>query len=97
MPDSTNNITIYYIGFDNPNIHYQVGNGNWTDVPGIPMESTSEMQGFSHVYTIELGDSNYANVCFNDGHGNWDSRYGQNYYFEKGCYTYSNGTITKIN
>ena len=97
MPDSTNNITIYYIGFDNPNIHYQVGNRNWTDVPGIPMESTSEMQGFSHVYTIELGDSNYANVCFNDGHGNWDSRYGQNYYFEKGCYTYSNGTITKIN
>ncbi|MCH5296051.1 MAG: hypothetical protein J1E85_00105, partial [Ruminococcus sp.] len=45
---------------------------------------------------IDLDDSSFANVCFNDGNGNWDSRNGQNYYFEAGIYTFSNGNIVKI-
>ena len=91
-----NNITIYYKGYSNPNIHYQIGGGSWTDVPGVAMTATNEMSGYTHKYTIDLGTASYANVCFNDGNGNWDSNNGSNYRFEKGNYKYSNGTITKF-
>ena len=91
-----NAVTIYYKGYSTPYIHYQVGNGSWTNVPGVAMTATSEKSGYTHKYTIDLGSSSYANVCFNDGNGNWDSDNGRNYRFEKGTYTYSNGTLTKI-
>ena len=87
---------IYYKGYSTPYIHYQVGSGSWTNAPGYAMTATSEKSGYTHKYTIELGSQSYANVCFNDGKGNWDSRNGANYRFEKGTYTYSNGTMTKI-
>ena len=91
-----NVITIYYKGYSTPYIHYQVGNGNWTAVPGVAMTATNEKSGYTHKYTINLGTSTYANVCFNNGNGSWDSRNGQNYHFEKGTYTFSNGNMTKI-
>ena len=93
---SENVITIYYKGYSTPYIHYQVGNGSWTDAPGYKMTSTNEKSGYTHKYTINLGTSTYANVCFNNGNGSWDSRNGQNYHFEKGTYTFSNGNMTKI-
>ena len=93
---SENVITIYYKGYSTPYIHYQVGNGNWTAVPGVAMTATNEKTGYTHKYTIDLGASTYANVCFNNGNGSWDSRNGQNYHFEKGTYTFSNGNMTKI-
>ena len=93
---SENVITIYYKGYSTPYIHYQVGNGNWTAVPGVAMTATNEKSGYTHKYTINLGASTYANVCFNNGNGSWDSRNGQNYHFEKGTYTFSNGNMTKI-
>ena len=89
-----NQITIYYKGYSTPYIHYQTGSGTWTTAPGKAMTKTSELSGYTHKYTIDLGNATYANVCFNDGNNNWDSRNGANYYFEKGTYTYSNGTIT---
>lgn len=90
-----NNITSYYKGYDTPYIHYQVGNGSWSSVPGYAMPAVNEIRGYTHKYTIHLGAENYANVCFNDGHGNWDSRNGANYRFEAGTYTYSNGQINE--
>ena len=93
---SENVVTIYYKGYSTPYIHYQVGNGSWTDAPGNKMTSTNEKTGYTHKYTIDLGTSTYANVCFNNGNGSWDSRNGQNYHFEKGTYTFSNGNMTKI-
>ena len=93
---SENVVTIYYKGYSTPYIHYQVGNGNWTAVPGVAMTATNEKSGYTHKYTINLGTSTYANVCFNNGNGSWDSRNGQNYHFEKGTYTFSNGNMTKI-
>ena len=88
-----NNVTIYYKGYSNPNIH---GSGSWTAVPGIAMTATNELSGYTHKYTIDLGNASYANVCFNDGNGNWDSRNGANYRFEKGTYKFSNGNITRV-
>ena len=93
---SENVVTIYYKGYSTPYIHYQVGNGSWTDAPGNKMTSTNEKTCYTHKYTIDLGTSTYANVCFNNGNGSWDSRNGQNYHFEKGTYTFSNGNMTKI-
>ena len=65
-----NSITMYYKGYSNPNIHYQVGSGSWTNVPGVAMTATNEVSGYTHKYTINLGNATYANVCFNDGNGN---------------------------
>ena len=96
LEKTSNKLTIYYKGYSNPNIHYQVGDGAWTDVPGIKMAPTNELSGYTHKYTIDLRDAQYANVCFNDGNGNWDSRNGFNYRFEAGVYTYQNGVQTKI-
>lgn len=93
LSPNDNNITIYYKGYDTPYIHYQIGNGNWTSVPGYAMPAVNEIRGYTHKYTIHLGTENYANVCFNDGHGNWDSKNGSNYRFETGTYTYSDGQI----
>lgn len=94
-PDK-NAVTIYYKGYSSPYIHYQVGDGNWTTVPGKAITPDTTVDGYIHTYTIDLGTSDYANVCFNDGNNNWDSRNGQNYHFEKGTYTFSNGNMTKI-
>nr|WP_296078183.1 carbohydrate binding domain-containing protein [uncultured Ruminococcus sp.] len=94
-PDK-NAVTIYYKGYSSPYIHYQVGDGNWTTVPGKAMIPDTTVDGYTHTYTIDLGTSTYANVCFNNGNGSWDSRNGQNYHFEKGTYTFSNGNMTKI-
>ncbi|MCR5609796.1 MAG: hypothetical protein K6G26_12115 [Lachnospiraceae bacterium] len=87
---------IYYAGYSNPYIHYCVDGGNWTNVPGIAMEKTSEMSGFTHKAVIELNKADGVTVCFNDGNNNWDSANGNNYRFEKGVYTYKQGNITKI-
>ena len=95
-PVPENTITIYYKGYANPNIHYQVGSGSWTNVPGVAMTATSEVPGYTHKYTIDLGSASYANVCFNDGNNNWDSNNGANYRFTKGTYKFSNGTITAM-
>ncbi len=95
-PAPTNTVTIYYKGYANPNIHYQVGSGAWTSVPGVAMTKTSEVSGYTHKYTIDLGSASYANVCFNDGNGHWDSNNGSNYRFTQGTYKFSNGTITAM-
>jgi len=96
LEKASNTLTIYYKGYDNPNIHYQVGDSAWTNVPGVKMAASNDLSGYTHKYTIDLGDAQYANVCFNDGNGNWDSQNGFNYRFEAGVYTYQNGIQTKI-
>lgn len=93
---SDNTLTIYYKGYNTPYIHYQIGSGEWTTAPGKEMIATDEKVGYTHKYSIDLGSSDYANICFNDGNGNWDSCNGKNYRFEAGVYTYSNGQMQKI-
>lgn len=88
--------TIYYNGYSNPYIHYKVGDGSWTDVPGVVMEESTDVEGYPYKAVINLGDSASATVCFNDGNGTWDNNNRKNYTFGAGYYTYSNGTITKI-
>ena len=94
---SLNITTIYYKGYDNPYIHYRIGNGEWTVAPGIKMIATNELSGYSHKAEIDLGTATILTTCFNNGSGSWDSNNGNNYSFSVGSYTYTNGKITKIN
>lgn len=89
-------VTIYYSGYNNPNIHYQVGNGTWTSVPGVKMNKSNTVSGYEYEYTIQLGSADYVNFCFNDGNGNWDSNNGNNYRAYAGKYTFKNGVLNSI-
>lgn len=92
-----NKTFIYYKGYDNPNIHYKVGNGAWTVVPGVKMVRTSDVEGYPYMAEIDLGDSKTLTACFNNGNGVWDNNGGKDYTFEAGYYTICNGVINKIN
>lgn len=95
-PEAGSRVAVIYYNnsWNEAYIHYSVGNYGWTQVPGVKME-VSDKEGFRWMYTIDLKDASSGSVCFNDGHGNWDSKYGQNYYFEAGEYEVSNGNIVK--
>ncbi len=88
-------ITIYYYtGWSNPNIHYQIGNGDWTTSPGTSMNN-SDKNGYK-VITIDMGSETTMKCCFNDGNNNWDNNNGQDYYFGSlGTYTVKDGNISK--
>lgn len=92
-----NKAVIYYNNnsWTNANIHYQVDNGSWTNVLGVSM-SSSDIDGYTWMYVIDLGDQNGANICFNNGNGNWDSRNGANYRVGNGKYAVENGNIVSI-
>lgn len=88
-----NKVTVYYKkGYATPYIHYRAVGGTWTTAPGIQME-TAEVSGYAKA-TIDIGNAAQAEICFNNGSGQWDSNNGQNYLFGTGTWTYSNGVIT---
>ena len=90
-----NTITVYYYtSWSSPNIHYQIGSGSWTSVPGVRMSSSS-ISGYK-VITIDLDTNTTLTCCFNDSNNNWDNNSGKNYYLDStGTYSIKNGTITK--
>jgi len=63
------------LGFSNVYLHYRDDEKNWTLLPGIPMNNDG--MGWYSVEIDDLGDLEFA---FNDGAGNWDSDYANNYY-----------------
>ncbi len=94
---ANNTVTVYYSNsnYSSANIHYQVGYGSWTDVPGVAMNA-SDRSEYTWMYTIELGDSDSANVCFNENGNNWDSRNAQNYQVYSGNYAIVNGNVINL-
>jgi len=95
---SGNIVTVYYkkSSFSKAYIHYKVGSGSWTTIPGVKME-TSNLDGYTWMYTIALGTATDATVCFNDGAGTWDSNNGSNYKVYAGCYGIKSGIIYNLN
>ena len=90
-------VTIYYSGFNNPNIHYKNDTGSWTKVPGKQMDSNSDVSGYSYKYVIPINkEGGSAEICFNDGNNNWDNNGEQNYKVSEGAYGIKNGTVTQI-
>lgn len=90
---STSSITLYYqTSWSNPNIHYKIGNGSWTTVPGVPMSSAS----YNGYKTITIEQASSLTFCLNDGNGNWDNNNSNDYTINSpGTYTLSNGVITQ--
>ncbi|MBQ3601177.1 MAG: hypothetical protein II992_08280 [Lachnospiraceae bacterium] len=92
-----NTLTLYYnTEWTNAYVHYKVGNGNWTAVPGVAMESTNEQAGYKYKKVIDLGTATTATVCFNNGSGSWDSKNGTNYTIAAGSYGVKDGNVYKI-
>ncbi len=83
-----NNAVIYYRGYENPYIHYKVGNGSWTSDAGIPMTKNMERRGYTHKYVIELADSSETTFYFSDGNDNIDNNNGQYFIASKGLNYY---------
>ena len=71
----------------NAYIHYKVGNGQWTKVPGVKMDKDEASGTYS--YTIPLGNAKNVTVCFTDGKGKWDNNNKKNYVFEAGMHMVS--------
>jgi alpha-amylase len=91
---SSNELTVYYYtGWKNPRIHYQVGSGSWTDVPGKKMTSSS-VSGYK-MATINMGTDTTVTACFNNGSNSWDNNGNKNYSFSAGTYTVKNGVVKK--
>ncbi len=85
---SSNNIIIYYRGYDNPKIHYKVGNGSWTTASGVPMIENKERRGYDHKYIIESSELTSVTLYFSDDEGNVDDNNGQYYIATKGLNYY---------
>lgn len=96
-PD-TNTATVYYANssWSNAYIHYKVGDGQWTTVPGKQMSKSSEQSGYTWKYEIDLGTGDRATVCFNNGSGSWDSKNGANYTVYTGVSGIKNETVTPL-
>ena len=98
------NAVIYYIGYDNPTLHYKNGNGDFT---AVKMEENSERHGALYKYIVYdvAGD---VSLYFSDENGNMDdngtklysAQKGLNFYYTKNqrqklCiadFDFSNGT-----
>lgn len=94
--------TIYYSNssWDKAYIHYCINNGNWTTVPGIQMETSNDVNGYTWKYEIDLSNKkadSTITICFNNGNNSWDSHNGNNYTIGAGAYGIKNGTIEKLN
>lgn len=86
---TTSNIVVYYIGFDEPNLHYKKpGSSTFTKVK---MEANDERHGYKYKYVLEDTTPN-AQIYFSDDNGKIDNNNGNyytanvglNYYFTKG-------------
>lgn len=93
-----NRAIIYYANssWSAANIHYMIGDGEWTKVPGVAMEKNSEQSGYTWMYVIELGEETEATICFNNGNDSWDSRDELNYSVGVGTYGVKNGVVTEL-
>ncbi len=94
---ASNTVKVYYknSSWSKAYVHYKV-NGSWTSVPGVKMEA-SDRSDYTWMYTIDLGDTTSATLCFNNGSGSWDSRNGSNYTVGTGIYGISGNNTVKLN
>jgi alpha-amylase len=93
-PQAPANVTIYYnTNWTSPHIHYAIGNGNWTTLPGRALSPASHYPGYYEV-TIPLEDDATLTAAFNNGASSWDNNRGRDYRFPAGIHTVRDGQIT---
>ena len=54
---------------------------------------SSDSPRYTWMYVIDLGEETSANICFNDGNGNWDSKNGSNYHVGTGTFAVIYGSV----
>ncbi len=79
------------------NIHYAVGDGAWTALPGAAMDD-ADCAGWQQ-YTIELDDADTAQFVFNNGSldngsAQWDNNAGADYRAGAGDWTVAEGLMS---
>ncbi|GFZ80562.1 alpha-amylase [Nesterenkonia alkaliphila] len=91
-PEGDADLVLFYATeWESPNIHFQVGDGEWTDVPGVPMAEACE--GW-FVTEIHLDGAESITAALNDGREDWDNNEGQDYTIPAGVHQLSGGELT---
>lgn len=78
---SLNHATVYYRGYSEPQISYNL-DGKW--VENVPMENNTEREGYVYKYVVDLKDKTSADIYFTDGKGGKDDNNGKKLYCYKG-------------
>ena len=89
--------TVYYpaagFGANSTYIHYRVGTGTWTTVPGVKMEAACD--GYVK-YTIKGTEGGRIEFVFTNGSGQWDNNGNKNYIASGANVVVENGTIGSV-
>lgn len=94
-PPEERELSLFYANdWETPHVQYQVGDGGWTDVPGVAMAEACE--GWFRA-DIQLDDADGITAAFNDGAGTWDNNDHQDYSIAAGEQQVSEGEVTAGN
>ena len=94
--DLPTDTTVYYQApsdWEEVNMHFKAGDAEWTDVPGEPMETAQECEGWYEM-TVPAGSVEFV---FNDGKDTWDNNNDQNYVATGPVAAVSGGALTLEN
>ncbi len=80
------NIVVYYRGYDNPQLHYKLGNNSWKTAS---MENNLERRGSLYKYVIPCSTTSTAKLYFTDANGNTDNNNGSYYTATNGLNYYN--------
>ncbi|WP_277208798.1 carbohydrate-binding module family 20 domain-containing protein [Isoptericola croceus] len=89
--------TVYYAtdaGWEDHKIHYRVGDGTWTQAPGVDMDAACT--GWVS-RQVDLGGGSGLTAAFNDGAGTWDNNGGQDYGLSGAHVAVAAGTVVPGN
>ena len=81
IENQSKNIVVYYRGYNEPTINYQIDNGSWQSAP---MTSNIEKKNYVYKYVINLKTDSTAKIYFSDSNGNTDKNNGSYYTAVKG-------------
>ena len=71
-----NSSVIYYRGYENPTVHYKIGDGSWNS---SQMTENTSVRGYTHKYSIDVSDNRNVTLWFSDENGNVDDNNGAYY------------------
>ncbi len=91
-----NHAVVYYRGYSNPTINYQINGENW--INSKPMESNTEREGYVNKFVIDLKDKASARVYFTNPQGKRDDNEGGFFTVTKGLnYVVTEGVAEPLN
>lgn len=85
---TSNNVVIYYQGYENALLHYKTDGGEWNTESGEDMLECYERHGYSQKFVIPLDTLIDVNLYFSDANGNIDDNNGQYFTATRGLNYY---------